>query len=200
MGLREQERCHIRFPAGPSELYALSFNVDNYCGWSYHGRKDLGENELLVRTDVYVSERTPLPKPGKRCRDVLFCQPPIKSMRINTRCCSPSWPWRPSHKEAEIFRNENGIRVGDLIDAYLRVNEQHKLCPDAIPELHDEDGFVTPRISFETKVTTLDDDPELLERYRIEKRRKAEEEKFKFRQERMGPYITAKRLGKCDFL
>lgn len=195
MGLRQQEKCHIRFPIGPGDVYAFCFSSETYYCFTQQGRQRVGGNEVTVRVEVYTSEKTPLPKPGRRCRDVLICQPPIRALNVYTRCCAPQWPYRTSNGPSETIERENGVRFGDLLDAYLRIAEAHRLCPDADPELHDENGFVKPRISFEANVVALDDDPKLLDRQRYEKKRKTEEERWRASEVRMGPYIAAKRLG-----
>ena len=181
------------------ELYALSLSVDSYYGYT-NPRLEMAGNEVTMRADIYISERNPLPKPGKRCRNVFMCQPPIKSLRIFTRCCSPSWPFRTTSVPIDTLHVETGIRIGDMLDAYARTAEAHKLCPDAIPDLHDDEGFVIPRISFEANVATLEDDPKLLARRRLDNKRKADNERRTLKEQKLGPYISAKQTGKFPSL
>ena len=181
------------------ELYALCLSVDSYYGYT-SPRHEMAENEVTMRADIYISERNPLPKPGRRCRDVFMCQPPIKSMKVFTRCCSPSWPFRTTSVPIDTLHVETGIRIGDMLDAYARTAEAHKLCPDASSDLHDDEGFVVPRISFEANVATFEGDPKLLARRRLDNKRKAENERRALKEQRLGPYISAKRTGELPVL
>lgn len=144
MGLRPQENCHITFPVVTCPYHLFSCSAETYpCLTNSHTL--LKDNEVVIKAGFYGADKTPLPKLGKRCRNMLICQPPIKSLNVYTRCCHPSWSWRNTHDPAEVIEVETGVRMGDLIDAYQRITAAHRMCPDAEPPDHDDEGFVKPR-------------------------------------------------------
>lgn len=103
-----------------------------------------------------------LPKIGDRCRRMLVFQPPIKEVRVLTTCCAR---WSARHtdiqmKDSDIVRNEDGITVGDLLDAASALKEHHSQCVWADSELHDpETGVVEVQTVFETAYPMRRDDP-----------------------------------------
>ena len=195
MGLRPQENCHITFPPALLELHMFSFTLEPY-PWSAESRKALQENEVNIRAGFSGSEKNEMLKLGRRCRDMLICQPPIKTLNAYTRCCHPTWSYRGLNDPVETITVEGGIRMSDLIDAHERITAAHRLCPDADPPEHDDEGFVLPRVSFETKVVTLDDDPALLDTKRHDKKMRDMNNHYTSQGARMRPYIAAKRSGK----
>lgn len=199
MGLRPQQKCHIRFPLGGPILGVFRiFTVKHWDPRRYG--INLADNTIVVRVDVHrpKGSQGTLPNPGKRYRDVLICQPPIKAMKTYMNCCSQHRLRTDTRKPCETIKNKNGLRVGDLLDAYLRIPETHRLCPDAHLQLHDEEGFVKPGIYFEAHGATLEDDPELLARLSAKKKASEEWERVRALEPRLRPYMQAKRAGKLS--
>jgi hypothetical protein len=195
MGLRPQENCHITFPPALLEFHMFSFSLEPYTCFG-NSRQTLQENEVNIRAGFYGGEKNnKMLKLGKRCRDMLICQPPIKTLNAYTRCCHPTWSWRGATDPVETITVEGGFRMGDLIDVHERITAAHRLCPDADPPEHDDEGFVRPRVSFETRVVTLDDDPALLDRKQHDKRTRDEDNHYTSHAARMRPYIAAKQSG-----
>ena len=195
MGLRPQENCHVTFPPALLEFHMFSFSLEPYSCFA-NSRQALQENEVNIRAGFFGGEKNKMMKLGKRCRDMLICQPPIKTLNAYTRCCHPTWSWRGATDPVETIMVEGGFRMGDLIDAHERITAAHRLCPDADPPEHDDEGFVKPRVSFETRVVTLDNDPALLERKQHDKRTRDEDNHYTTHAARMRPYIAAKQAGK----
>ncbi|KAK4892519.1 hypothetical protein LTR27_008983 [Elasticomyces elasticus] len=98
---------------------------------------------------VLVQARFDLPASGvgkidTRCRSMHVAQPPIKDMQLRLRCCDKAL--LDEHKSD--IHSDVGVTIGDLWDAAVKAQEEHRLCPHASRSLHDTDGFVTPKPSF----------------------------------------------------
>lgn len=70
----------------------------------------------------------------------------------------------------------------------------------AILNRHDVDGFVQPRICFEAKIALKEDDLTLNEMQKGLARKRVEEERARFIDAHIPPYIAAKRAGKLIVL
>ena len=191
MGLRPQEKGHVFLPPPSCDPGRLSCYIETYPCFS---RENIKENEVVLKIGFSGGEDKP-PYLGPRCREMLVCQPPIKSMNVYTRCCRPPWSWRSLNDPLETITADSGIRMGDIIDAYNRITADHRLCPYADPPEHGPDGFVKPRVTFEAVVAAEADDKLLVEKKQNDLRRKEEEAQITAHSQRMRPYITAKQSG-----
>ncbi|KAK5743279.1 hypothetical protein LTR17_002756 [Elasticomyces elasticus] len=108
----------------------------------------------------YHPEGRPLPAIGDRGRGILLCQPPIKEMFILASCCRIRFgtSFEPL---APTIRNDNGLTVGDILDATIEGIKRHELCPFAAKRHHKHDGMVDCRICFEGTIQLRADDPRL---------------------------------------
>ncbi|KAK3658976.1 hypothetical protein LTR56_001413 [Elasticomyces elasticus] len=79
-----------------------------------------------------------------RCRSMHVAQPPILDMQLRLRCCDKAL--LDEHKSD--IHSDVGVTIGDLWDAAVKAQEEHRLCPHASRALHDADGFVMPNPSF----------------------------------------------------
>ncbi|KAK3661628.1 hypothetical protein LTR56_000116 [Elasticomyces elasticus] len=149
---------------------------------------------------VLVQARFELPASGvgkidTRCRSMHVAQPPIKDMQLRLRCCDKAL--LDEHKSD--IHSDVGVTIGDLWDAAVKAQEEHRLCPHASRSLHDTDGFVTPKPSFVAFVAAkLPEEPPInwtiycppaptpLEAIEAAAQRKASED-------RMGAYMAYKR-------
>ena len=145
----------------------------------------------------------PMLRLGKRCRQMLICQPPLKQVRPVMSCCgedSPSYmfnvPGSRSITVPEPIKSETGITVGDILDATDRLADEHRLCPHAFMHDHDEEGHVQIFPAFKANIRLREGDPLLVE-VRTEK---AEDEKAKLKEDRFRAYIGAKLDGNCQII
>ncbi|KAK5677499.1 hypothetical protein LTS10_010071 [Elasticomyces elasticus] len=154
---------------------------------------------------VLVQARFELPASGvgkidTRCRSMHVAQPPIKDMQLRLRCCDKAL--LDEHKSD--IHSDAGVTIGDLWDAAVKAQEEHRLCPHASRSLHDTDGFVTPKPSFVAFVAAkLPEEPPInrtiycppaptpLEAIEAATQRKASED-------RMGAYMAYKRKAHAD--
>ncbi|KAK3647541.1 hypothetical protein LTR56_008035 [Elasticomyces elasticus] len=98
-----------------------------------------------------------LPRVGSRGHSMLICQPPIKEMIVEVRCCGSN-----GHLQAGKVRNPQGLTVGDLLRATAKARKQRQLCPYAHKYQHDRNtGFVVVHVSFEGSLQLRIDDPYL---------------------------------------
>ncbi|KAK5744737.1 hypothetical protein LTR17_001813 [Elasticomyces elasticus] len=98
---------------------------------------------------VLVQARFDLPASGvgkidTRCRSMHVAQPPIKDMQLRLRCCDKAL----LDEHTNDIHSDVGVTIGDLWDAAVKAQEEHRLCPHAVRALHDTDGFVMPKPSF----------------------------------------------------
>ncbi|KAK4957176.1 hypothetical protein LTR10_005134 [Elasticomyces elasticus] len=154
---------------------------------------------------VLVQARFDLPASGvgkidTRCRSMHVAQPPIKDMQLRLRCCDKAL--LDEHKSD--IHSDAGVTIGDLWDAAVKAQEDHRLCPHAARALHDTDGFVMPKPSFVAFVAAkLPEEPAVkrtiycppaptpLEAIESATQHRAKEE-------RMGAYIAYKRKAHTD--
>ncbi|KAK4891179.1 hypothetical protein LTR27_010253 [Elasticomyces elasticus] len=108
----------------------------------------------------YQPNSRPLPVIGDRGRAILLCQPPIKEMFILASCCRTRFgtSFEPL---APTIRNDNGLTVGDILDATIEGIKRHESCRYAAKRHHKHDGMVDCRICFEGTVQLRADDPRL---------------------------------------
>ena len=64
----------------------------------------------------------------------------------------------------EYVRSETGLTVGHLLAAAEKLVEEHEFCPFAEPSLHQSDGTVKPRVTFDTVIQHQADDPVVVKR------------------------------------
>ena len=134
---------------------------------------------------------------GKKIRSILICQPPVSTIQAQLNCCKDDYRSLSNALEnspVEITASDQaGVTYGDVIDAYLALKEQHKLCPNANPWQHDDDGFVDAGITFTATVTILQNDP-VLKHQRV----MGIANEARVAAERLtDQYMTAKRDGEC---
>ncbi len=145
------------------------------------------------------------PKPievGSRCRQMLICQPPLRTMGVFPDCCRSTGIFSfDRHKSSQLpietitAKDGVGITIGEVIEVYERISARHKLCPDASIVDHDELGFVRSRVTLYAKLELDDQDPTLL-KYKNETERRARSKlEGDALDTRMQPYIAAKRTG-----
>ncbi|KAK5744713.1 hypothetical protein LTR17_001789 [Elasticomyces elasticus] len=113
-------------------------------------------------------------------RNVRICTPPIHEMECYVDCCGGMrnqaerggsdghrWNWDetetgavPAPKPITPLRNPEGITVGDIFKATLRLKEEHRLCPYAKESDVDlESGSVRVDVSFKGQIKLSPDDP-----------------------------------------
>ena len=76
---------------------------------------------------------------------MLICQPPVMQLEVTTLCCTTTHSYPGVDIAPEIPRpinNQTGITVGDLYDRTRELIETHGLCPVALWDDHDEEGYV----------------------------------------------------------
>ncbi|KAK5712360.1 hypothetical protein LTR15_011940 [Elasticomyces elasticus] len=154
------------------------------------------EDRVLVdaRFEIPVSR---VGKIDTRCRSMHIAQPPIKDVQLRLRCCDKAL--LDEHKNG--IHSDLGVTIGDLWDAAVKAQEEHRLCPHAPRPLHDTDGFVMPKPFFVAYVAAkLPEEPAIkrtlycppgptpLEAIEVATQRRANEE-------RMGAYIAYKQKG-----
>lgn len=115
---------------------------------------------------------------GERVGNMLICQPPITTVDVEISCCQGKFrkeadiisggseddegeqrlQLRKSRRQAwrtvqggrlGKVKNEEGIRLRDLLDACQKWAKQHELCPYAHRGLHDGEGKVMPDLRFD---------------------------------------------------
>ncbi|KAK5710980.1 hypothetical protein LTR17_018593 [Elasticomyces elasticus] len=134
-----------------------------------------------------VTARFELRKPGSTLRGVMaafrnvqICTPSIREMECYVDCCdrwrnqagygisdSHQWDWDetrtealPASKPITPVRNPEGITVGDIFKATLRLKEEHRLCPYAKESDVDlESGSVRVDVFFKGQIKLSPDDP-----------------------------------------
>ncbi|KAK5677524.1 hypothetical protein LTS10_010096 [Elasticomyces elasticus] len=115
-------------------------------------------------------------------RNVRICTPPIREMECYVDCCGGMrnqaerggsdghrWDWDetetgavPAPKPITPVKNPQGLTVGDLFQATVRLKEEHRLCPYAKESHVDvETGSVQVDVSFKGQVQLSPDDPVL---------------------------------------
>ena len=188
MGLMAQENGHVSAPPASVDTQSFFCFYEMYSSLSRDVPQD---NDVVVKAGFSDLENSP--NLGSRCRNMLICQPPLKSMSVHTRCCHPTWSWNDSDEDLDPITSESGLVVGDLLDAHNRVTADHRLCPEAEPPEHGSDGFVNPHVSFEATMVAENDDPSLLERKQNDQKRQDDESQVRDHTDRMTPYIAAKR-------
>ncbi|KAK5738356.1 hypothetical protein LTR17_006075 [Elasticomyces elasticus] len=99
------------------------------------------EDRVLVQARFDISG---VGKIDTRCRSMHIAQPPIKDMQLRLQCCDKAL--LDEHKSD--IHSDVGVTIGDLWDAAVNAQEEHRLCPHASRSLHDTDGFVMPYPSF----------------------------------------------------
>ncbi|EMC93589.1 hypothetical protein BAUCODRAFT_246226 [Baudoinia panamericana UAMH 10762] len=192
--------------------------------WRSKGR---GEPSLLwyaVKISVH-SESDKLPQIGTRCRMLPQCSLAPKQMSIRLCCYHDEQQRRkPETYQVQLpepqdypkpLTNGNGITVGDLFEATLRLRAGHRMCPyesHSCSTINDH-GFVAVRVYFEAEVhlseqsltsirhrRRLDEEKQRFEarslfrsRRRTNSQRKAETREEKYEERRS--YAKAKRLA-----
>lgn len=97
-----------------------------------------------------------LPKVGSRCRGMLVFQPSVREVAAFPTCCHS----RLRHQVIEEVYNEDGITVGDLLDAAASMKERHRQCPYASYQDHDHStGEVLMRAIFQVEYFFNEGDP-----------------------------------------
>ncbi|KAK3658953.1 hypothetical protein LTR56_001390 [Elasticomyces elasticus] len=110
-------------------------------------------------------------------RDVQICTPPIREMKCHVDCCDGmrgqterggndgEWDEAetralPAPKPITPLKNPQGLTVGDLFQATIRLKEEHRLCPYAHEtRVNLETGSAQVDVSFTGQVQLSPDDP-----------------------------------------
>lgn len=119
-----QRRLSLRADPKDCEL-RLAFNDFShaskggfYCGWARH----LEPNKVFIKAGFHNSQLG-LPRIGTRWRRMLICQPLIHRMDILPLCCI-----RQASVKKEALSSAEGLTIGDILDATLRVQKEHSTC------------------------------------------------------------------------
>ena len=188
LGLKPDPGSYLRFPF-VDPLRQWHYYVDRHPNASATAGKD---GPTLALTFEHFDDT--LYDVGSNVRSSLICQPPLLSVQAFARCCGPHLPVdATTAKPGAIkpFTSKDGLRFGDILDAYRSMKQEHRLCPHAALYQHDDDGKVDPKIVFMATVPVSETDPlyvEYLERKAGEKQRDATEQ-------RLQQYIAAKTNG-----
>lgn len=185
MGLRPDPNCHMRFSL-PFEHGLLRCTTDA-SSYSLIAPDD----KLFVEIDLATK-----PRLGGRCRAILVCQPPLKSLGVYVDCCH-TLHRVPQAQPLEVLTSETGITLGDIIDTTKRVKAAHRLCPQAETHLLDENGFVQAEVRFAAEVLVPEDEPLLAKKRSWIRREMVRQLELGARQARLAPYVVAKRAGMC---
>ena len=151
-------------------------------------------NETKEGRSMHVSLRflEVLPKLGSRVHQMYVCRPPVLSLDYSTDCC-------PSESNAtddvRTIINRDGLTLGDLVNAARTMKEDHKLCPHAPLEQHDENGIVRPTVTFHGSVLLHRKDPEVI-KARADEEAEANEGEQTPQEKLIADYIDAKLDGK----
>jgi hypothetical protein len=159
--LKLQRKLGLLADPETSNIYIPAEIVWSYDGWGL----DIDVTDSApdnVELQVYTAKLKAL---GKRCRSMLICQPPIHQISAYASCCLPY----TSPKPVEVLnttKGSSGITLGDLYDAMIRLQYEHRLCPDArYPSNYDKDGFVHTQVGFKAQLPTNDNDPLMIEHW-----------------------------------
>ncbi|KAK5710983.1 hypothetical protein LTR17_018596 [Elasticomyces elasticus] len=157
------------------------FSSDEYgpYGHFYCSLRDPARDE----TPKLFTIRAGFCRPGHRNRAVLprigtaflatpICKPLLYEMQPVLSCCDPEfqthrtplfggWGLDTSSMPGFVkpIVNQQGITVGDLYGATVKLMEEHSLCPFAEPEDLNTAGFVLPCVHFTTTCALSEDDP-----------------------------------------
>jgi len=121
-------------------------------------------DRALLRVD-FDSDR--LPRVGERCRRMLLCHPPVKKIRAYTRCCGLSNTSKRSgiylpEESKYLVQNDDGVTIGDLLDAAAKLKAEHSDCPHANYTQIRRDGSVKVIVQFQIGLRLEDDEPILV--------------------------------------
>lgn len=99
-----------------------------------------------------------------------------------------------------IIESQDGITIGDIYEAALKMRAAHRHCPHARIEKHNEDGTVTPSVAFTAILDLWQDDPYLLRRAAASERLEidrilASQSQSAVSEKIMGVYVDPKRTG-----
>ncbi|KAK3670585.1 hypothetical protein LTR78_009553 [Recurvomyces mirabilis] len=95
---------------------------------------------------VVVLYQKTRPKLGENYRRMLVAQPPVHDMDLTISCCNGNGG---RQRNVTIgIHCDTGFRFGNLLDLAVQKQMEHRHCPFAELDLHDEDGFVRPDVTF----------------------------------------------------
>lgn len=193
MGLKADPDRALRFPLASETRYLLCST--DASTWSM---RTAPNDKILVKVDcARATSTTAKLNLGARCRSLLICQPPLKTLKVYVSCCHSIYR-HTSRAPAEVLTSETGITFGDIVDTANRVKEAHVLCPRAETFMHDEQGYVHADVRFEAEIEVPAHEPLLLAKRRWMQREREQQLKGAAKQARMAPYVAAKRLGKWN--
>lgn len=102
---------------------------------------------------------------GGRARQVQLCYPPITSMYIYPSCCCEySDINNPHPRFSAPWEKNDGINLGDVLDAAEILRERHVLCWDR-PHRHVNVAFEPPSVRYRGEVKLAEDDPGVIEAF-----------------------------------
>lgn len=209
LGLLPDHDCHLRLPAQQLITHSSGVDMDSvfFGGISSRltGESVLEPNTVPIQINggAYrlrnkTAELVKIRPLGERCRNMLITQPPIKEMRVYLQCCTPDYlSYRPRQSvlPERTISCESGITAEQIWTVISTLQSEHRLCPDADADDHDDEGYVHPRIRIEGTLALKLDDPMLMECKRRQQECLQEEDEWNAKDARFAPYIAAKRSG-----
>ena len=149
-GLSAPFALDVDVEEGDPLYFASRFNIDGDMLGTRMTAKFLANSRMTI---------------GSRCRSMLICQPPICMMDVLPSCCA--FDNMCARKELQTVCNDHGLTVGDLYDAVLRTQREHRLCPGAWMCQHNpKDGYVNAEVRFEGNLRLQERDPIHSSRFR----------------------------------
>ena len=162
---------------------------DTHTSWITSASGGIEMNPNLKRDMRVVASFTHGKTPrsiGKLCRRMLICQPPVLMMEVGVDCCCVSrrpnthtlfapplitaacgkgLGVEPVHKEnkCSTITSQTGLTVGDLHDATLKIQAEHRECWQACVTGHGTDNTDDVNVEFTGDMVMKLDDPYVLE-------------------------------------
>lgn len=114
----------------------------------HKGRYRDSNSEVVVEcaADLW----TEAAKPGNRLRRLVATPSWLSTMHVNPLCCMG----HQRRSEALTITSMAGITIGNIYDAYIRVQNKYRYCPHAAIRDHQADGTVRMGVIFTSPLPT----------------------------------------------
>ncbi|KAK3722195.1 hypothetical protein LTR37_002628 [Vermiconidia calcicola] len=192
LGFQADPSSSLTLP--PKELGWLRIRTDTDASGEHLGR--LESSRVLISLTVDA----PMTTFRTRSRSMLICQPPVHEMGAYLRCCDgrlytghrASKRPRTSNQRLSVKAGAEGITIGDLSDCMESLVAQHRMCPWANVEDHDEYGFVNVSARFEAELEVDGFEPLLQQKRKKREESQERRDTRRVKKARIEPYIEAK--------